>query len=195
MSKYKNKYKIESNRMTGWDYSHNGYYFITIVTKNRIKWFGEIINGKMIYSDFGKIVLKEWGKSFQIRTELFSNEFILMPDHLHAILILNNKELKNHIPENHGLTSQYDNNQSDKFQRKPKSISSFMAGFKSATINRIDDFIDENNLDLSKFNRHNKLWQDNYHDHIIRNKIEFHNIKNYIINNPKKWWDNHNKRD
>ncbi len=62
-----------------------------------------------------------------------------------------------------------------------------MAGYKSATTNKIDDFIDENNLQIEKFNRNNRLWQTNYHDHIIRNKTEYYKIKNYIKNNPSKW--------
>ena len=55
MDKYKNKYRIESNRMPGWDYSRNGYYFITFITQDFACLLGEIINDKMIFSDFGKI--------------------------------------------------------------------------------------------------------------------------------------------
>ncbi len=197
MNKFENKYRIESNRLHGWDYSNNGYYFITIVSENRINWFGEIIDGQMNYSDFGKIVLIEWNKSFQIRSELFLNEFILMPNHLHAIIILKNTDsgiIETHgrciDVETHGRASlhQYNENTDNPvFERKPKSISSFVAGVKSATINKIDDFIDEHNLNTPKFNRNNKLWQSNYHDHIIRNKNEYFRIKNYIINNPKNW--------
>ena len=68
--KYKNKYRIKSHRMPHWDYSGNGYYFITLVTQNRECNLGEIANNKMILSDFGKIVDTEWNKSFEIRNEL-----------------------------------------------------------------------------------------------------------------------------
>ena len=206
MEKFRNKYRIESNRMPGWDYAGNGSYFITIVTNGRVNWFGGIFNDKMILSDFGKIVNDEWIKSFEIRNELFMNEFIIMPNHLHAIVILkkpvntdHSNDLNDLIVEMHGRASLQSNTQSTNqsndqsndinpvFQRKPKSISSFVAGFKSATTNKIDDFIDANNLDILKFNKNNRLWQPNYHDHIIRNKSEYHSIKNYIINNPVKW--------
>ena len=73
------------------------------------------------------------------------------------------------------------------FQRKPKSISSFIAGFKSATTNQIDDYIDLHHSNIIKFNRNNRLWQTNYHDHIIRNKPEYFKIRNYIQNNPSDW--------
>ncbi|MFW6019600.1 MAG: hypothetical protein ACOCPM_03380, partial [Bacteroidales bacterium] len=76
-----------------------------------------------------------------------------------------------------------------KFTRKPKSISSFIGGFKSAVNSKIDDYIDENNLDVPKYNRNNHFFQSNYHDHIIRNNAEYQHIKKYIINNPSKWKD------
>nr|NQU90570.1 hypothetical protein [Bacteroidota bacterium] len=90
MLKFNNKYRIESNRMPGWDYSRNGYYFITPVIQNMICILGEIENEEMILSDFGKIAYDEWYKSFEIRQELFLDEFIIMPNHLHAIIIIKN---------------------------------------------------------------------------------------------------------
>ena len=86
--KFQNKYRIPSNRMPQWDYSGNGIYFITIVTQNRECNLGRINNGKMIFSDFGKIVDDEWLKSFEMRDELFLDEYIIMPNHLHAIVLL-----------------------------------------------------------------------------------------------------------
>ncbi|MFZ1791734.1 MAG: hypothetical protein WAT92_25635, partial [Saprospiraceae bacterium] len=71
--------------------------------------------------------------------------------------------------------------------RLPKSISSFIAGFKSAVNSKIDDFIDKQNLDIRKFNRTNHFFQPNYHDHIIRDDFEYYNIQNYIKNNPINW--------
>ena len=46
--KFKNKYRIPSNRLRGWNYANNGHYFITIVTANRKPLFGNINNGEMI---------------------------------------------------------------------------------------------------------------------------------------------------
>lgn len=221
MEKYKNKYRILSHRMPGWDYSKNGFYFITLVTQNRECILGDIVDGKMILSDFGHIVEKEWLKSFEIRDELFLDEYIIMPNHLHAIVVLNNKNnsTKNdgwdgtnetndlhglhglHV-EKHGRASlqptEHPTEQSTKqptkqptvqsnFVRKPKSISSFIAGLKSSVNAKIDDFIDENNLGVPKYNRNNHFFQTNYHDHIIRNNSEYERIKEYIINNPFKW--------
>jgi REP element-mobilizing transposase RayT len=198
MSKYKNKYRTDSHRLRGWDYSANGMYFITLVTQHRICNLGEIVNQQMQLSDFGKIVDTEWKKSFEIRNELFCNEYIIMPNHLHAIIILKKPDDtidltdSSVVVETDGRPSLQQrknnirNNQPN-FIRLPKSISSFIAGFKSAINSKIDDYIDENNLDIPKYNRYNHFFQPNYYDHIIRNKTEFLRIKNYIINNPKNW--------
>jgi REP element-mobilizing transposase RayT len=206
MSKYKNKYRTDSHRLRGWDYSANGNYFITLVTQHRICNLGEIVDQQMQLSDFGKIVDAEWKKSFEIRNELFCNEYIIMPNHLHAIIILKKpddtidstdspvetdgrpslREL-NEWEKNERLQQNKIRNNQPNFVRLPKSISSFIAGFKSAINSKIDDYIDENNLDIPKYNRNNHFFQPNFYDHIIRNKTEFLRIKNYIINNPKNW--------
>jgi putative transposase len=140
----------------------------------------------MILSNFGKIVENEWFKSFEIRSELLLDEFIIMPNHIHAIVEIKSDEKS---VDSFGLpveTKKIKLNQ-DLPIRLPKSISSFIAGFKAAVNSKIDDYIDENQLKIPKYNRNNHFFQPNYHDHIIRNHFAYQRIKNYIINNPKKW--------
>jgi len=184
--------------MPQWDYSGNGVYFITLVTQNRECILGKIVGGGVIsdgiqLSDFGKIVDTEWLKSFEIRDELFLDEYIIMPNHLHAIVVLNNTDGANGMNgtdvETHGRASLQSHEQSHKQPpfRKPKSMSSFIAGFKSVINSKIDDYIDQHRLNIPKYNRNNHFFQPNYHDHIIRNNEEYQRIKNYIINNPLKW--------
>jgi len=147
----------------------------------------------MVLSDFGKIVDAEWKKSFEIRNELFVDEYIVMPNHLHAIVIIDKTNINDgsHVVETHGraFLQSTDTIQSSEpsFYRKPQSLSSFIAGFKSAVNSNIDDFIDENNLNITKYNRNNHFFQPNYYDHIIRNKNEYNRITQYIIDNPIKW--------
>jgi hypothetical protein len=62
-----------------------------------------------------------------------------------------------------------------------------LGGYKSAINSRIDDYIDLHQLKIPKYNRNNHFFQPNYHDFIIRDAKAYHNIKNYIINNPQKW--------
>jgi putative transposase len=216
--KFKNKYRKGSRRLYGWDYSRNGYYFITIVLEGRDCLFGKIENGKMILSDFGKIAYDEWFKSFEIRQELKLDEFIIMPNHLHAIVVIDKNDVEYNMDEKRmddiGCLNGFNckngrpsvstgKSVPSLFQRKPKSISSFVAGYKSAVINKIDDFLDELAVELhgraapqsefakipAKFNKNHRLWQINYHDHIIRNDESYCKIKNYIQTNPEKWKD------
>lgn len=218
--KFRNKYRIASHRKPGWDYSSDGFYFITLVTQNRVCNLGEIVDdadGRPLIelSGFGKIVDAELHKSFEIRDELFLDTYIIMPNHLHAILAINKDEkitmIENgldtvdiggdtadtaenadtdittvaSIVETHGRASL--RSPSQPFYRLPKSISSFLAGFKSAVNSKIDDYIDQQNLNIPKYNRNNHFFQPNYYDHIIRNDQSYQTISEYIINNPANW--------
>jgi REP element-mobilizing transposase RayT len=246
VEKFGGKYRSETHRMPKWDYGGNGIYFITIVTQDRNCHLGKIENRKIVLSELGKIVKEEWIKSFELRDELFLDEFIIMPNHIHALIGINKpktndsgendnhldthgRAYKNNDVDTHGRAYQseppphrqthgraYQNepppqkqthdrahrhapdtqadqesggNQVDdrKLQRKPKSISSFIAGFKSAVTNKIDDYIDDYQLDIPKFDRRNKFWQNNYHDRIIKTDSEYWNVKRYIVRNPEDW--------
>lgn len=222
MTKYKNKYRVESHRMPNWDYSDNGIYFLTICVNNRLCLFGNVENDKMILNEYGKIAHDEWKKSFEIRSEIQLDEFVIMPNHLHGIVIINNDNKQNNCSdrdgthgshgshvETHGRvslqlsqsiqsTKPIQSTQSipplqQKLYRKPKSISSFIAGYKSSVTTKINHIILKNNGQL--FNRKNRLWQINYHDRIVRNKNEFERIKQYIINNPKNWENDRNNKE
>lgn len=88
--KFKNKYRNDSARASWWNYANDGAYFITICTANRELLFGDISNNEMNLSDIGSIVNEEWNLSFDIRAELFCDTFVIMPNHIHAILCIEN---------------------------------------------------------------------------------------------------------
>ncbi|MHC1736568.1 MAG: transposase [Ignavibacteriaceae bacterium] len=179
MEKFKDKYRIPSSRAGWWDYSNTGFYFVTICTFNRENIFGKILNGVVELSELGVIVRQEWEKSFLIRTELYCDEYIIMPNHIHALVeIINKPEYKNNINvetqninvETHGRASLP--------IRTPKSISSFVAGFKSSATKRINQFRQQPKQ---------PVWQSRFYDHIILNESDYFNIKNYIVENPSNW--------
>lgn len=205
MEKYQNKYRIQSHRKPNWDYSAEAMYFLTIVTQHRECILGTIVNHEMVLSDFGKIVEMEWFKSFEIRDELLLHTFVTMPNHLHGIVEIREKWDRMDGGTDGGTTdviaavvdstaTPTDSIDTDLLSikrnppiRLPKSISSFMAGFKSAVNTKIDDYIDEHQLNIPKYNKKNHFFQPNYHDHIIRNDREFGIIERYIVNNPMNW--------
>ena len=197
-NKFRNKYRIKSHRKPGWDYSSEGHYFITFVVQGRHCVLGNIQNHEINLNEWGEIILEEWNKSFEMRKELFCDVYTIMPNHIHAIVTIDNgaTNCNDATPvETHGRASLYLEQQSDKsqwWQRKPKSISSFIGGYKSAINTAIDNAIDGGiNLfpELGKFNKNNHFFQPNYYDHIIRNNKSYHQIYYYILNNPKKWGD------
>jgi REP element-mobilizing transposase RayT len=83
---YKNRYRVESARLKNWDYSAPGGYFITICTKNRISYFGEITNGEMILSQIGQFVDKYWREIPTHFPRVQLDEFVVMPNHVHGII-------------------------------------------------------------------------------------------------------------
>ena len=101
-NRFRDTYRIPSNRLRGWNYSSSGHYYITIVTAGRNRLFGEINDGEMVLNEIGQIVYDEFFKSFELRDELFLGAFVLMPDHLHAIVILDHSKCTAGNVETHG---------------------------------------------------------------------------------------------
>lgn len=171
MSKFQNKYRIESTRLKNWDYSNPAWYYVTINTKNHISFFGKIENGKMILNYLGKIAEEEWLKTQEIRSNVDLDYYVVMPNHIHGIIILNN--------ENRGDVARYVSTNGNKFSKispKENSLSSIIRSFKSAVTKHIHE------LGYSSFS-----WQPRYYDRIIRNEKELYNIRKYIEQNPIKW--------
>lgn len=164
-----NKYRNDTLRLKYWDYSSEGAYFITICTKNREHFFGEIIHGKMILNQIGFMVQHEWKKSIEMRPDmnLTLGEFIVMPDHFHAVIM---------IGKNQYNVSNEKTESKNKFGPQSKNLASIIRGFKSAitTYSKIKGYP-------------NFAWQPRFYEHIIRNQQSFDRIQKYIIDNPKNW--------
>jgi len=86
--KFKNKYRIESARLRFWDYASSGWYFVTVCTKNKENFFGDVNAGEMYLSEIGKIVSEEWMKTSIIRSNIMLDEWVVMPNHIHGILVI-----------------------------------------------------------------------------------------------------------
>jgi len=176
MTLFKNTYRIESTRLKEWDYSRYGYYFVTICTKDKQYFFGDIVGDKMKLSEIGKIVAGEWPKTDSIRDYAKLDECVIMPNHLHGIIIIQNDD-KN--VETHGHASQSPRIPTgDAFDAslQKDNLSNIIRGFKSATVRKAHQ------KGFTNF-----AWQSRFYDHIIRNEKELHDIRQYIVYNPLKW--------
>ncbi len=154
-----------SIRLPGYDYSQPGAYFVTIVTQAREALFGEVVEGQMLLSTYGEIVQGEWLRTSQIRREIEQDEFIVMPNHLHGIVVIREGEpvgAHGHAP----------------LHRAPRSLGTLVGGFKSAVTRRINEI------------RHTPrvlVWQRNYYEHVIRGERDLAAVRQYIADNPAKW--------
>jgi|688.fasta_scaffold05694_21 REP element-mobilizing transposase RayT len=179
MKKYNPEYHHRrSIRLQGYDYSQTGIYFVTICTHQRQCLFGEIRNGKMLLNQIGKIVAQEWLKSAEIRQEIVLDEWIIMPNHLHGIVVIDKKDDNDLKDDNNKGASLAPLQRNELGKRKPKSLSSFIGGFKSSVTKRIKSICDHPNP---------VIWQRNYHEIIVRDENQLNQIRQYIMNNPQKW--------
>jgi len=193
MPKFQNKYRSETARAQWWNYANDGAYFITICTAGREWIFGEISNNEMHLSPIGEIVYQEWNISFDIRAELFCDTFVIMPNHIHAILRIENCIVGTAgVVGTHGIVGTHSRASLQQSStpkntgvayRSPKSISSFVAGFKSAATKRINQY----RMDAQPPIKTGAVWHTRFHDHIIRNGDEHQRIFNYIENNIANW--------
>ncbi|BFM38520.1 hypothetical protein [Synechocystis sp. LKSZ1] len=88
--KFKGTYRIESARWQSWDYGRNGAYFITICTKDRRHFFGKVVNQQMILSPVGQLAEQFWYEIIDHAKNVVLDQFVVMPNHIHGILILDN---------------------------------------------------------------------------------------------------------
>jgi putative transposase len=201
--RFRNKYRASTTRLSGYDYSRNGAYFVTICTRKHICYFGNIdvetglrpVSTKKIddvnyvrnswreeyrssnidenrdnkvynspivnLSEAGKIVQKCWYDLPEHYLNIILDEFIIMPNHIHGIILIKNNSGKKQL---HGLSE---------LVRAFKSFSS--RGIHLMQKSSLDD-----------------IWQPRFYDHIVRSYDELERIRFYIKNNPRNWLKDEN---
>lgn len=195
--KYHNKYRIASSRLQHWDYGWNGTYFITICTGDRAHYFGTIKNDEMVFSNIGKMAHQYWSEIPQHFSFIQLGAFVVMPNHVLGILIIDKMDGDEHINGDGDVeTRQYlvsimDTEQPMNTEQKSpphktpgqkryqgkNTISSIVVAYKSV---------------VSKHARHinpNYQWQSRFYDHIIKNERAYNNIDQYIRQNIARWKD------
>ena len=151
----------KSIRSKGYDYSQGGAYFLTICTRNKEFYF-------KAYSELKEILRRHWVKLPERFPYLILDEFIIMPNHIHGIIIV-------------GATLAVA--QTNRAGARPApTVGEIVGTFKSLCVNDWLTYLKEN-----KINAVGKFWQRNYYEHIIRNEEELTKIRAYIQNNPLSW--------
>jgi putative transposase len=199
MAKFKNKYRIESHRWQYWDYSAPASYFLTICTANRQHLFGEIIDGKMVLSAAGQIIAAEFQVLNTYHQRIILDEWVVMPNHIHCIITLASDDYDNGVTTlkpTYYLQTEHPNHIQNwvnpiappemtetamtiyRKERRQMLIPKIIGKFKQQTSKAINVFAQTPAI---------TNWQDDYHDHVIKDLASYWNIRNYIINNPKNW--------
>ncbi len=158
----KNRHSI---RLQSWNYSSNGYYFVTVCSQNREYLFGEIVDGEMIKNENGRIVDKIW-KTLLDHHDIGLDEYQIMPNHFHGIVIIV------------GATRGSPINQKGASRRAPTTLGTIIGLFKSECTKQIRKMQND---------KYFQVWQRNYYEHIIRNENELDRIQKYILMNPEMW--------
>jgi putative transposase len=156
-----------SIRLPAYDYTQAGAYFVTLVTHACECLFGQIIDSEMRPNVLCEVVVKEWRRTGEIRREVVPDLFVVMPNHIHGILIIGDRS----VVGAHGRAPL-------QLHRPARSLGSFVAGFKSAVTRRINEMRGTPGL---------PVWQRNYHEHVIRNEEDLDRIRQYIVENPARW--------
>jgi REP element-mobilizing transposase RayT len=157
--------------LPGYDYAQAGAYFITICAQNRECRFGDIDHGAMRLNDEGCIIEEEWKKTTKLRPNVGLDEFVIMPNHVHGIVII--------IDARRGTARRAPTNTTEQFGKPvPGSVPTIVRSFKSVTAKRINELRGTSGA---------RIWQRNYYEHIIHNDDEWHLIREYTVNNPQQW--------
>ena len=149
------------NRLKDFDYLASGAYFITIYTKNRINFFGNIENCKVNLYNYGNLAKKYWKEIPKHYNDTIIDEFIIMPNHIHGIIMIFRKEQCSVPAKNNSIGL----------------ISKIIKSYKEIVTKSI----------CNDYNVNNFCWQRSFHDHIIRNEEGLDKIREYIYYNPLKW--------
>ena len=178
---YKNKYRIESTRLKNWDYASPGAYFVTICTKNREPYFGKIVNGKMELSEMGQIAEKYWREIPVHFSNVHLDEFVVMPDHFHGIIVIVETPKLVETPNlgvsttNLGVSTTI---RTPAKNWKPGTLGVIINQYKRICTIQI------------KKRGYGFAWQPRFYDRIIRNDGELNRIRQYIADNPMNWGSN-----
>jgi REP element-mobilizing transposase RayT len=162
-----------SIRLKGFDYRSTGAYFVTICTFKRLCLFGEVADDAVMLTAVGRIVESGWRAIPAFFPQVNLGLFIVMPNHLHGIIDLEDVRAKHpHAADASPL-----------HRSRPKgtgrgSVSAVMQSFKATAARRVRSIPGMDDL---------RLWQRGFHDHVVRNAEDLDRIRRYIEENPLRW--------
>jgi len=211
VDKFRDVYRTASARAVFWNYGSNAAYFVTIVTKNRIHWFGQVVDGEMVLSEVGRIAHACWLEIPDHFPFVTLDAFVVMPDHIHGIVVIQKPDdgRNNDVPTpDANAIVETQNFASLHLPSPPDCIISpspperiVSPSPDPAAPSRTQNQFGPQSHNLASVIRGFKVgvtknarrihpefaWQTRYHDRIIRTPSERDRIAAYIRGNPAAW--------
>jgi putative transposase len=176
-----------SFRLKEYDYSQPGAYFVTICTLDRECALGCVDGGEMRLNDAGRMVWSVWEGLPARFSGMELDAFVVMPNHVHGIIVIHGRGESRVRPD--------DCRQPDLGDHKNRpcgtmagSLGQIIQAFKSMTTHEYVMGVRQRGW--APFQ--GRLWQRNYHEHIVRNEIDLRRIREYILSNPARWNEDEN---
>lgn len=162
-----------SLRLDGYDYAQAGAYSITLCTQGRACMFGQVVDGAMRLNDAGELAARLWRDLPARFSGLDVDAFVVMPNHLHGILVLSDvgAPLVGALAKDRAAT------------RAAPTIGRIVGGFKSSFTVAYIRSVRRGRLPAF----HRRVWQRNYYEHIIRDEPDLARVRRYIEENPLRW--------
>jgi len=205
--KFRNRYRVGSARAPWWDYGNDASYFVTVCTRNKERFFGEIQKGTMQLSAIGSLVYSIWSEIPFRFSYVKPGPFVVMPNHIHAMISIDKTSRNPSGVEFSNVETRLIASLHSKIQTER----SVHIGSDKSHLNPTNSFPRRGGVtgmhnpmlhqNLSRvmrwftgrvtFEAH-KIdpqfnWQRRFHDHIVRDIAEFKSISRYIIKNPENW--------
>ncbi len=210
---FKNRYRIPSARMRDWDYTSEGYYFVTICVKNRLPSLAKIMDDDVLLSPIGEIIAEEWEKTAQIRKKVKLDAWVIMPDHVHGIIrIIHPDPIIPETPRRETVemprretvetprretvetprreTIETPRRETVETPRRGVSTPNAAAyvAWKSDSLGSIiGQFKSKSTKRIRGAGYCDFAWQARFYDHIVRDHDDLERIRRYIQENPEKW--------
>jgi REP element-mobilizing transposase RayT len=163
------KHHRRSIRLQGYDYRQAGIYHVTICSFEKRCVFGKIEEDQFIPNAYGRIVMDCWLNIENHTPFPTLDEWQLMPNHLHGLLVLSAEKIAGESPAE------------PQFQVPAGSLGVVVRSFKAAVKRQVNKLRSERELAPVE------VWQSNYYEHIVRDEDDLNRIRRYIIENPLNW--------
>jgi REP element-mobilizing transposase RayT len=215
MTSFKGKYRNQTVRLRTWDYAASAYYYVTICTRERAHFFGQVVDGEMVLSKIGQMAQQYWAEIPQHFSHADVDAFVIMPNHMHGIVIIQRGLVgprhgaAQHGAAGHGAASDGGETGEDAHDgldacdatgprhgaalppSSPTAPTDGANAFGPLKPGSLQSIVNQYKGAVTRWCRTNDhaefAWQARYYEHIIRTESALTRIRDYIINNPSKW--------